>query len=68
MFQTNVAGITGKGREEHRTPVELLTERQRGDLSSAVNEVPCRKTGSSRVHKQDQGAAVLGFSPLGDLQ
>lgn len=48
-FQTNIAGIVGKGREEHKAPVEVLTGRQRGGLSSAVDEVS--SLNCSRAHK-----------------
>lgn len=58
MFQTNVKGIAGKGREEHKTAVELLTEKQRGGMSSAVNEDPCSKLRSPRAQKYDQAIAV----------
>lgn len=35
MFQTNVAGIAGKEREDHKTPVELsLTEKRSSDPGS----------------------------------
>lgn len=58
MFQTNVKGIAGKGVEEHKTPVELLAEKQREGMSLAVNEDPCRKARSPRAQKYDQAIAV----------
>lgn len=58
MFQTNVKGIAGKRREEHKTPVESFAEKQRGGMSLAVNEDPCSKRRSSRAQKYDQAIAV----------
>ena len=58
MFQTNVKGIAGKRRAEHKTPVELLAAERRGGISLAVNEDPCSKLRRSKAQKYDQTIAV----------